>query len=336
MKTEERKKVSVVVPVYNVEKYLRYSVASILAQTYKNLEIILVDDGATDNCPSICDELALTDSRIRVVHKKNGGLSDARNAGIDVATGDYIGFVDSDDAIEPDMFEILVNAIELYDAQVSCCRFIRVWEDGREEPVGNDHQVIVYDGNEALKEYLYGKTMDPFVWNKLYKTELLNPTDGEKRRFVKGVLGEDNPFNIELFKTLERVVLVGEAKYRYLQMRPGAITNSAISQKKIDSVFFWDGVRKDCKENYPELEIYAIRRQALFYIGLYNMIDGNNQYQEEAKTIVDFLKENNRAIQQSELCERVLKISSRLILTAPFVYRILMKIYKRVVGQAKL
>ncbi len=336
MKTEERKKVSVVVPVFNVEKYLLSCFESVASQTYQNLEIILVDDGSTDGSSKLCDKLAFVDERVRVIHQKNGGLSDARNAGLDLVTGDYVAFVDSDDTIESDMIEMLVDLLEQYDAQVSACRYTQVWEDGREERIGEDHQIKVYEGNEALKEYLYGKTMDPFVCNKLYRAELINPLTGESRRFIKGIVGEDNPFNIELFKTLDRVVLVGKSSYRYLQKRKGAITNSAISQKKIDSVFFWDGVRKDCKENYPELEIYAIRRQALFYIGLYNMIDGNKQYQEEAKTIVDFLKENNRAIQQSELCERVLKLSSRLILTAPFVYRILMKIYKRVVGQAKL
>lgn len=334
MKSEKRKTVSVIVPVYEVEAYLRACVESLKAQTYSNLEIILVDDGSPDGCPALCEALAREDPRIKVVHKENGGLSDARNAGLDAATGEYIGFVDSDDAVEPDMFGLLVTLLEEHEADVSCCRYIRVFEDGREEPVGDDHQVHIYTGTEALKEYIYGKTMDPFAVNKLYKAELLN--GDVKRRFIKGILGEDNPFIIELFKTELKVVLSGDAKYRYLQARPGAITSSAVSQKKIDSVFFWDGVRRDCEAQYPELTIYALRRQALFYIGLYNMIGKDKAHKDVAAQIREFIKEHNREIQESPVCETVLKLSSRLLSTAPWAYRIAMRLYKTFVGRARL
>jgi len=329
-------KISIIVPIYNVKNYLKQCVSSIISQTYTNLEIILVDDGATDGCSELCDELAQTDNRIRVIHKPNGGLSDARNAGLDIATGDYIGFVDSDDSIESDMFELLLDNILKYNADISCCRYTRVWDNGKVEEIGNDHVVSVYKGNDGLKEYIYGKTMDPFVCNKLYKAELLNKPDGSKQRFIKGIVGEDNPFNIDIFKNVNTVVLAGESKYRYLQKRAGAITNSGVSQKKIDSVFFWDSVRQDCFENYPELEIYALRRQALFYIGLYNSIYGDRKYQTETKTIRSFLKEHNRTIQKSEICEKVLKLSSALIVTAPWMYSIAMRLYKKIIGEAKL
>ena len=114
--------ITVIVPVYNVKDYLQQCVESICGQTYQNLEILLVDDGSTDGSGKICDELAKKDTRIKVIHKPNGGLSDARNAGLDVATGDYIGYVDSDDYIEPDMFEILLTNIEEHQADISCCR----------------------------------------------------------------------------------------------------------------------------------------------------------------------------------------------------------------------
>lgn len=112
--------ISVIVPIYNVEKYLVRCVDSIVNQTYKNLEIILVDDGSPDRCPQMCDDYAEKDSRIKVVHKKNGGLSDARNAGMAVATGEYISFIDSDDWIETSMFELLLNNIFQYDCEISC------------------------------------------------------------------------------------------------------------------------------------------------------------------------------------------------------------------------
>lgn len=329
-------KISVIVPVYNVKDYLETCVKSIVSQTYRNLEIILVDDGATDGCSEFCDEIAKTDKRILVVHKENGGLSDARNAGMDIATGEFIGFVDSDDSIEPDMFEILITNLLKYEADISCCRYTKVWEDGTEEQIGNDHNITEYFGLNALKEYLYGKTMDPFVVNKLYKSELLDPVNGEKRRFIKGILGEDNPFNIEILKNVDKVVLAGESKYRYLQKRPGAITNSSVSQKKIDSVYFWDSVRKDCEENYPNLVPYALRRQALFYIGLYNTVSRQKSYESEKITVRSFLKEYNSQIQKSNICEKVLKLSSTLIVYAPWLYNIAMKLYKKVIGEAKL
>lgn len=125
----ESKLISVIVPVYNVEKYLSKCIDSILAQTYKNLEIILVDDGSPDNCPKICDEYAKKDNRIKVIHKENGGLSAARNVALDIAKGEYIGFVDSDDFIAEDMYEVLYNLAEKYNAEISSVSFYKVIEN---------------------------------------------------------------------------------------------------------------------------------------------------------------------------------------------------------------
>lgn len=332
------KKVSVIVPVYNVEKYLRKCVESIKNQTYRNLEIILVDDGSTDSSGVLCEELAKTNNRIIVIHKENGGLSDARNTGLDISTGDYIGFVDSDDYVDEDFFEILVNNLEQYGADVSCCRYTNVWEDGKKEPIGNDDSVHIYEDKEALKEYLYGKTLDPFAWNKLYKAELLGNTKyiDNHFRFIKGILSEDNPFCIELLKHTNKVVLVGKSKYNYLQAREGAITNQKVSQKKFDAVYFWDTVRLDCQNNYPELEKYALRRQVLFYIGLYNKIYNDTNYQVEVNNIRTFVREHNREIQKSDICEKTIKISVNLLCISSMLYGIVMRLYKKINKTAKL
>ena len=195
-----KKLISVIVPVYNVLPYLEKCIKSIICQTYSNLEIIIVDDGSTDGCSELCDSLKTLDDRIMVIHKENGGISDARNAGMLAAKGDYFGFVDSDDSIEPDMYEILLSNMEKYDAEVSCCRYTRVWLNGEVQPVGDTHEIKIYTGTEGLKEYLYGKTMDPFACNKLYKRELLTKDDGSLILFVKGVYSEDNPFNAEVLQ----------------------------------------------------------------------------------------------------------------------------------------
>lgn len=321
-----------------MEDYLTRCVDSIVNQTYKNLEIILVDDGSPDNCGAICDELEKADERIKVVHKENGGLSDARNAGMDISTGDYIGFVDSDDYVDEDMFEILVNALEEHDADISCCRYTRVWDDGKVEKVGEDDRVCVYEGHDGLKEYLYARRVDPFACAKLYKASLIgnNNYPESNVRFIKGILGEDNPFNIQLLKYTKKLVVVGKSKYNYLQAREGAITNSSVSQKKIDSVLFWDSVSKDCKENYPELYIYALRRQALFYVGLYNRIFKNVDYKAEVQAIRDFAKETCGIISKSDICEKSVKLSVYLIAKTPGVYSLIMRMYKKIIGEAKL
>ena len=333
-----KKTVSIIVPVYNVEKYLQKCITTIVNQTYKNLEIILVDDGSTDGSGALCDELAATDERISVIHKENGGLSDARNAGLDASTGDYIAFVDSDDYVDSDFVELLVNSLEEHNADVSCCRFTRVWEDGRAEQIGNDGITESYEGADALKEYLWARKMDPFVCNKLFKAQLLgNQThNANHRRFIKGILGEDNPFCIELFKATNRVVLVGASKYNYLQARDGAITSSRVTQRKIDSIFYWDTVRLDCKENYPELEKYALRRELLFYIGLYNGIYKDSEYKADADKIRAFVKEHNREVQASDICEKTVKLSVRLLSVSPVLYGFVMRAYKKFIGEARL
>ena len=326
-----QRKVSVIVPIYNVEPYLKKCVDSIINQSYTNLEIILVDDGSTDSSGLLCEELAKNDDRITVVHKNNGGLSDARNAGLDISTGDYIGFVDSDDYIDSDFFEILVKNIEEYNADVSCCRYTNVWENGRKEPIGNDDSLSVYEGKVALKEYLYAKTMDPFVWNKLFKASII-----ENHRFIKGIQGEDNPFCIELFKKTDKVVLAGKSKYNYLQERTGAITNSNINQKGIDSVFYWDKVRRDCHTNIPELEKYALRRQVLFYIGLFNDIYNSQEFKKCTEEVRMFIKIHLNEIRNNDVCEKIIKTASSMIARTPHLYIVVMKVYKKIVGRTKL
>jgi len=329
-----KKKISIIVPIYNVEKYIETCVQSILGQLYNNFELILVDDGSTDTCPILCDEIAKTDARIKVVHKENGGLSDARNAGLDIATGDYIGFVDGDDYIDTDMYQILVENLEKYDADISCCRHRRVWEDGRMENVGATGKLDVYRGMEALKQYIYGKEMDPFVCGKLYKAHLIN---GENPlRFEKGIIGEDNPFLTEMLKRECVVISVGESKYNYLQKRAGAITNSQISQKKIDAVYWWDNLRRECEQKYPELIKYALRRQTLFFVGLYNEACMSKEYKDTARRVQQFVKEHAKEILKSDICEKTVKIAVFLLAHMPWLYKGAMRGYKKVIGQARL
>ena len=164
----EKPLISIIIPVYKVEKYLEKCIKSVLDQTYKNLQIILVDDGSPDNCGNICDDYARVDNRIEVIHKANGGLSDARNVGLKAARGEYIGFVDSDDYVSNEMFENLYNTLISNDVDVAICNFYIVIDD--KNIIKNaDNGVEIYNKLEILKEILLDKKIQSYAWNKLYK-----------------------------------------------------------------------------------------------------------------------------------------------------------------------
>lgn len=231
-------KISVIIPVYKVEKYLKRCVESVLAQTYRDLEIILVDDGSPDRCPALCEELAAKDARVKVIHKKNGGLSSARNAGIAAATGMYIGFVDSDDYILPEMYEKLYHALCDNDADISICNYAYVDEDTG--AIDKNKEAIDPVVTEVLdREQAYQKIN--VLWegynyyvtavNKLYRKELF---DG--RLFAEGRLHEDELIVHYLFEKCRRVAVIGDVLYMYVQ-RQGSITNSTVSVKRLDAVY---------------------------------------------------------------------------------------------------
>jgi len=213
------KTISIIVPVYNVEDYLIRSVDSILNQSYQNLEIILVDDGSTDSSGRMCDAFMVQDARVKVIHKKNGGLSDARNAGLEIATGDYIGYVDSDDWVENDMFEIMLDACEKYDAEVAACRYSMVYQDFTINESTN--LILPMTREEALETYICGNLERPIynsVWSKLFKRELV-----EEYRFPVGKKSEDIMYTTRAFCNMNSCVYIDKALYNYVCDRQGSI-----------------------------------------------------------------------------------------------------------------
>ena len=214
----EEELISVIVPVYKVEAYLNKCIDSIISQTYKNLEIILVDDGSPDNCPKICDEYAKKDKRIKVIHKKNGGLSDARNNGLRIATGKYIGFVDSDDYIDDGMYEYLYSLIKKYDADISTCGYRNFGEYEYDDLVPKEEMCI--DKIEALKKLSEDAIVKNYAWNKLYKKELFIDNNIE---YPVGVIMEDVATTYKLFELCNKIVIGNNIFYNYLR-RGGGIT----------------------------------------------------------------------------------------------------------------
>ncbi|BDP46005.1 glycosyltransferase family 2 protein [Enterococcus faecium] len=189
------------VPVYNVEKYLKKCVDSILGQTFTDFESLLIDDGSTDNSGSICDELAKTDNRIKVIHKENGGLSDARNIGIEVAKGDFIGFIDSDDYIDEDMYAFLYNNILKYDAELSMCGIYDVHKNKEIKKLTPFSQLVTK--SEAIELVLDGKLVVANAVSKLYKKELF-----ENVRYPKGKIAEDAAVILKIINQCNKIPIL--------------------------------------------------------------------------------------------------------------------------------
>lgn len=217
---------SVIVPIYNVEPWLERCVRSIREQTYDRLEILLVDDGSTDGCPALCDRFAGEDSRIRVLHKENGGLSDARNAGIDAAKGTYIAFVDGDDWIDAEMYEAMITALEEEGADLCACSYKRISRDGSLDPSAGGR--TVWEGQGMLEVFLLEKDeyqIQNSAWNKVYRRQLL-----EGLRFPKGKLYEDIVFTTKLLARIRKGVYLDRAFYNYVIDRDGSIMNQGIKK----------------------------------------------------------------------------------------------------------
>ena len=245
----DNRMVSVIIPAYNVEQYVERCVYSVTKQTYRNLEIILVDDGSTDCTGIICDKLAKEDNRISVIHKTNGGLSDARNAGIDVSRGEYISFVDSDDYIASDMLEHMMNAMCETDISMVVVGFWKQSGDAREYCGPTTERVV--SSEEALKDIYIGHEIYPASWNKLYRRALFN-----NNRFAVGMINEDSEIITKLLVECKRVALVSKPLYIYM-IREGSITQSSFSSKDYNGIKAYRTAVDVCKKRKKSLLPYA-------------------------------------------------------------------------------
>ncbi|MDR0914209.1 MAG: glycosyltransferase [Oscillospiraceae bacterium] len=226
--------ISVIIPVYNVEKYLKRCVDSVLAQTYQDFEIILVDDGSTDNGGKLCDEYAALNDRIRTIHQANGGLSAARNTGIDEANGEYISFIDSDDWIAETFLEVLYNTAVNNNADISTVRYYEIWEDGRKEVFTLSPENKVMPGLEAMELVCDNpKYIEHTVCNKLFKKHLFN-----QLRFKVGIVYEDWRLTYKLLYFSNTVAVNDEILYFYFQ-RSGSIRKSEFSEKKVSKYYIY-------------------------------------------------------------------------------------------------
>lgn len=301
-------RISVIVPIYNTEKYLARCIESILCQTYTNLEIILVDDGSTDKSGDICDFYARKDNRVKVVHKENGGAAAARNFALNMVTGQYIGFVDSDDTVEKDFFELLYDLICQYDADISMVAYREI-EMGEKIAKLKDKSLIVMNQKQAVKELLFDRKIQNYVWNKLYKRKLFQGV-----YFPIGVIYEDISVMYDLIRKIEKLVYLPESKYNYY-IRKDSIVNTNSHQKRVDELDSVIKRYKDAKRDFPELEQENAYALVMWMIRVYSYTVKENDPNDT------FIKEQYELFQsesQKYLCYILtnLKPFKRMILLA--------------------
>lgn len=281
--------ISVIVPVYNMEKYLEKCVDSIINQTYKNIEIILIDDGSKDNSGTMCDELAKKDNRIKVIHKKNAGLSAARNDGIKIANGEYVCFVDSDDYVTEDYCEVLYNTLIDTNADISAIAYREIRDDGipildadEKNKTKFNNQRIIYDGDDIIIQMLKWETFRNMAWNKLYKTDMVR-----KHLFLEGYAFEDIYFSYEILSDINRITYINTPCYYYVR-RTNSISLTC-SEKNLND--FLDVVimkYKGIKEKYLNLSKYNVYALLESTVSISIKYVASGEYYKEIEEKLDF------------------------------------------------
>ena len=306
---------SIIVPIYKVEKYLRKCVESILSQTFRDIEVILVDDGSPDSCPRICNEYERRDSRVKVIHKKNGGLINARKSGLEAASGEYIGFVDGDDWIEPDMYALFAEAIEKHSPDMVLSDFYYDYGD----KLINSEQLFeqeFYD-KQALKDKLYPKMLfsgtyykfgvNPCCWSKVYKKELLEKNLPQVDGRIK--MGEDAAFTYPCLLDAQRVAAIKTPQYHYI-INPDSMTKSYDKDLK-DIIFLpYEHIIKKCRACGADLG----KQPDYYLLYLANFLIRNEVAAESDSFIIKTLITNKNIISAAKrIDKRALPLHTKLL-----------------------
>lgn len=297
--------ISIIVPVYNVERYLERCVDSIINQTYFNCEIILIDDGSTDNSARICDEYKERDSRILVIHKKNGGLSDARNKGIDIAKGKYITFIDSDDFVAEDYLEFLYDLLLSAKADVSVClyqKYDKVSDIKKKQGIKKEE--TVFSGEEAVIDLCYQKNIPNSAWGKLYKRSLF-----ENIRYPRNRLYEDLGTTYKILVQCTRVSFSSQKKYYYYQ-RVGSIMNKKFSESNMDRIIVSKELLNTLGRRNTVLYKAAVSRFFISNIQVLRELPLKNQ---NFNSDLQIIKKNIKKYRKTVLMDKSAKKINRII-----------------------
>ena len=284
-------KISIIIPVYKVQEYLEKCIKSILCQTYRNLEIILVDDGSPDECGNICDRYAAKDKRIHVIHKQNEGVARARNDGLDYASGDYISFIDSDDWIAKNAYEVLLDGLKKYDADCSVGACMTVIDrDGKLTPKKKKKSPVVCETSEKAMErvLLRGSA----VWNRLFKKKIF-----EQIRFPLDRINDDEVVALHAYAECRKIVFLDQDTY-YYRIRQNSITTSAFSLRAVDYYYNSMDNLAFVREKKPELaecaEFKYVKAMLYCYMNL-RKLKGNPEAEKIRRDIYEDIRRNKEA-----------------------------------------
>lgn len=319
--------ISVIVPVYNIEKYIGKTLDSILAQTHSNLEIIVVDDGSTDHTPQIVDFYAEKDARIKVIHKENSGVSDTRNRGIEASKGDYIGFVDGDDWIEPQMYEhLLKNAVE-NQADISHCGFQMVYPS-RTVQYYNTGEKRLQTGKEGVIDLLSNNKVEPSIANKLYKKEVVSGLKMDTDLKIN----EDLLYNIWAFDHAGKAVFEDIPLYHYILRKNSAATSGLSVHRLMDSVTA-AGRILSFYQGDSEVFPYAMRKYISVNIASYHLFlaDRSKKFKEQAKVLRNNLRSAKKQAGKIPLTRKI-KLELNGILYIPLIYRLVSRAMRTLSG----
>ncbi len=335
---KQRELISVIVAVYNIASYIERGVNSISRQTYRNLEIILVDDGSTDGSGEICDRLAEEDDRIMVIHKENGGPADARNVGIAAAKGNFIGVVDGDDWIDADMYEKMFSALSEQQADIAICRYRRVGRSHTQDD--SRDRAVVFEGQEALQYYVEEREeydIQNAAWNKLYRRKVL-----DNLQFPSGKWYEDIMFATSALSHAHRCVYLDSACYNYIIDREGSIMNTRVNPRTFtDHIpaylekrgFLLSVGRPDLADTH---DYFFYKRLLLFYnqIKKETISDKKKYLKEITDVIYKSIEQNKDRYEQIYRCSVANpneKKKMDLFLKSPHLYWFVMQINEAVV-----
>lgn len=324
-------KISIIVPAYNIETYLGRTLDSILAQTYTNIEVIVVNDGSKDATADVIDRYAALDSRVRAIHKENGGVTSARLRGVAEATGEWIGFVDGDDYVSPEMYERLLKNALKYDADISHCGYQMVFPS-RVDYYYNTGKLVEQDHDAGLRDLLAGDLVEPALWNKLFHRSLFDGL-AEKMDFsIK--INEDVLMNYLLFRTASRSVFEDFCPYHYV-LREGSAATSKLNPHKLrDPLRVTKVILRDADESLRPVVMKRLARQLITHA---SMSAG-----EQPELVLPFRKECRQALRQrlGEILRcpgmgRKLKLMALFTAVWPSGYGMVHKLYARITGADK-
>lgn len=288
--------ISVIIPVYNVEEYLNECLESVINQTYKKLEIILIDDGSMDSSGAICDEYAKKDKRIIVIHKENGGVSKARNVALDIAKGNYITFLDSDDYMFETGIELLYNICTKNEADISIAGVQNIVNDKKDRKSVEIESI--FDKEEALKTFFEEKYFQCVIWSKMYKREIIG-----NERFDENVnIAEDFDFLYRVLKKVDKVAINNNELVYYYRIRNGSLMRQKYNKKFENEINLTEKVLEDVKINFPKIEDSAIRRYQRIVISCINKYFKENNEIDGVSHLLEHLDKYPLKI---ELCLRI-------------------------------